>query len=64
MKDSNAHDVWNSQCQVRGFNLLADDYSALVDAGRRAILQTFSAAGIGDVQQHIQHEEVTSPPEV
>ena len=52
------------QCQVRGFDLFADDYSALVNAGRRAILQTFAAAGIGDMQPHIQHEEVTSPPEV
>jgi hypothetical protein len=51
-------------CQVRGFDAAADDYSALVDAGRRAILQTFAAAGIGDMQPHIQHEEVTPPPEV
>jgi hypothetical protein len=36
----------------------------LVDAGRRAILRTFSAAGVGDIKSHIQHEEVISPPEV
>lgn len=52
------------KCQSRGFDPAADDYSALVDAGRRAILQTFAAAGIGDMQPHIQHEEVISPPEV
>lgn len=42
----------------------ADDYSALIEAGRHAILQTLVAAGIGKLQPHIQHEEVISPPQV
>lgn len=42
----------------------ADDYSGLIEAGRRAIFRTFSDAGIGDVEPQIVHEQVIPPAEV
>lgn len=42
----------------------ADDYSGLIEAGRRAIFRTFADAGIGDVEPQIVHEQVIPPAEV
>lgn len=38
-----------------------DDYSALIKAGRAAVLETLAAAGVGDVAPHIVHEHVIDP---
>lgn len=38
-----------------------EDYKALVDAGREAVLRTLDARGFGVVRHHIVHEEVVEP---
>jgi phytoene desaturase (3,4-didehydrolycopene-forming) len=49
--------------QQRGGGRGADDYAALVAAGRAAVLRTLRDAGAGDVEPHILHEVVIDPPQ-
>ncbi len=46
--------------QERGGN---DDYAALAQAGRAAVLATLKAAGVGDILPHITHEFIIDPLE-
>lgn len=39
------------------------DYEDLVAAGRAAVLRSFAAAGMPDVDRHIVHELVITPPQ-